>query len=360
VSALFNPITLRELTLPHRVWLAPMCQYAVEKRDGVPTDWQLVHLGARALGGFALLLTEATAVVPEGRISDHDTGLWNDDQAAAWSRIVDFVHDQGTAIGVQLAHAGRKASTYRGFPGEPTGSQPATDGGWVPDAPTDEGFPGLHEPHALTVDQIADVVAAFAAAARRADEAGFDVVEIHAAHGYLLHEFLSPLSNTRTDRYGGDLAGRARIVVEVAAAIREAWPAAKPLLLRISGTDWLAGGWDAGQSAELARLVAPYVDLIDVSSGGLLPARIPLEPGYQVPLADTVRAGGVPVGAVGLITEPRQAEDIVASGRADVVLLARAALREPSWPQRAAHELGVPRAEAGYPPNYLRGAWPES
>jgi 2,4-dienoyl-CoA reductase-like NADH-dependent reductase (Old Yellow Enzyme family) len=360
VSVLFSPITLRDLTLPHRVWLSPMCQYAVTARDGRPTDWHLVHLGARAVGGFGLILTEATAVLPEGRISPQDTGLWDDAQTQAWSRIVDFVHERGVAIGVQLAHAGRKGSTYRGFPGEPRGPAPEADGGWQPVGPSAEAFPGLLVPHQLTRSGLAATVDAFAQAARRADEAGFDVVEIHAAHGYLIHEFLSPLSNHRTDAYGGDLAGRSRLLVEIVDAVRALWPEGKPLLVRISGTDWVEGGWDVEQSTRLAALLAGHgVDLVDVSSGGNRPATIPVGPGYQVPLAERVRTAGLPVGAVGLITEPAQAEAIVAAGSADVVLLARAALREPAWPQRAAHELGVPVAEAGYQPHYLRGAWPQ-
>ena len=357
--ALFTPLTLRGLTLRNRVWLAPMCQYALTAGDGVPTDWQLVHLGARAQGGFGLILTEATAVVPEGRISPHDTGLWNDEQVRAWARVVDFVHGQGAAIGVQLAHAGRKAATYRGFPGEPGGTVPPENGGWPTVGPSAEAFPGLATPHALARSEIADVVASFGDAAARADAAGFDVVEVHAAHGYLLHQFLSPLANHRTDEYGGGFAGRTRLAVEVVDAIRSRWPEHKPLLVRLSGTDWLDGGWDVDQSTRLAALLGEHgVDLVDVSSGGVLPAEIPVGPGYQVPLAAAIRTAGLPVAAVGLITEPAQAEAIVASGQADAVLLARAALREPGWPWRAAAELGMGVRETAYPPNYLRGAWP--
>ena len=361
VAALFTPITLQGLTLRNRIWLSPMCQYAVTERDGVPTDWHLVHLGARALGGFGLILTEATAIVPEGRISPQDTGIWNDTQVAAWSRIVRFVHQQDTAIGIQLAHAGRKASTHRGFPGEATGNLAREEGGWEPVAPSALEFPGRIVPQALGRDEIAGIVAAYVAAARRAEAAGFDVVEIHAAHGYLLHEFLSPLSNRRDDEYGGDLAGRVRLLLEVVDAVRLAWPPEKPLLVRISGTDWTEGGWDVDQSAALGGLLREHgVDLVDVSSGGNVPASVPVGPGYQVPLAAAVRSSGIAVGAVGMITEPAQAEAILTDGCADVVLLARAALREPAWPQRAAAELGVAPAEAAYPPNYLRGAWPGS
>lgn len=356
---LFDPITLRGLTVRNRVWLAPMCQYSCEARDGVPTDWHLVHLGARAAGGFGLLLTEAVAVEPEGRISPEDAGLWVDTQRDAWRRVVDFVHGQGAAIGAQLAHAGRKASTYRPFAGEPSGSVPAEDGGWTTIGPTDAPFVGLAEPVAMTEGDIARVVAAFGAAARRADEAGFDTVEIHGAHGYLIHEFLSPLSNTRTDGYGGDLTGRARLLLEIVDAVREVWPEDKPVLLRLSGTDWVEGGWDAEQTATVARWATERgVDLVDVSSGGNVLADIPLGPGYQVPLASQVRAAGVTTGAVGLITEPEQAETILRDGHADVVLLARAALREPAWPQRAAAELGLGWREAPYPAQYTRGAWP--
>ena len=358
---LFDPITLRGLTVRNRIWLAPMCQYSCEAGDGVPTDWHLVHLGARAQGGFGLVLTEAVAVEPEGRISPQDAGIWSDEQGAAWRRVVDFVHSQGAAIGAQLAHAGRKASTYRPFAGEPTGSVPVADGGWRTIGPTDAPFEGLAAPVAMTEADIARVVRSFADAARRAHEAGFDTVEIHGAHGYLIHEFLSPLSNTRTDGYGGSLEGRARLLLEVVDAVRAVWPDDKPVLTRLSATDWVDGGWDAEQTATVARWITERgVDLVDISSGGNVVADIPLGPGYQVPLASQVRSdAGVVTGAVGLITEPDQAEAILRDGHADVVLLARAALREPAWPQRAAAELGVPWREAPYPPQYTRGAWPK-
>lgn len=352
---LFEPVTLRDLTVRNRVWLAPMCQYSAV--DGVPQDWHLVNLGARASGGFGLLLTEAAAVVPEGRISPEDAGLWNDEQARAWGRIVDFVHTQGAAIGVQLAHAGRKASTYR--PWAPTqGSVPAADGGWTTVGPSAVPFEGYADPEALDADGIAAVVDAFVEAARRAVSVGFDTVELHAAHGYLFHEFLSPLSNHRDDAWGGDLEGRARILLDTTDAVRATIPDGMPLLVRISGTDWIEGGWDLEQSTRLAAMLRDRgVDLVDVSSGGNAPASIPVEPGYQVPLSVGVRGAGVPTGAVGLITEPAQAEKVLANGEADVVLLGRAALREPSWPLRAAHELGVPDAEAPWPPQHTRGAW---
>ncbi|HQR28097.1 MAG TPA: NADH:flavin oxidoreductase/NADH oxidase, partial [Nocardioides sp.] len=276
MALLFTPVTLRGRTIRNRVWLSPMCQYAVDARDGVPTDWQLVHLGARAVGGFGLVLTEATAVLPEGRISVHDTGLWNDAQAEAWARIAAFVRARGAAVGVQLAHAGRKASVHRPFPGEPRGPRPVDDGGWQPVGPSTEAFPGLTVPHQLDHAEIGRTVAAFASAAGRALAAGFDVVEVHAGHGYLLHEFLSPLSNQRTDEYGGDLPGRSRLLVEVVDAIREVWPDDRPLLVRISGTDWVDGGWDVEQSTQLAGVLADHGwDLVDVSSGVNAPAQIP-------------------------------------------------------------------------------------
>ncbi len=354
MSQLFEPLTLRGLTVRNRVWLAPMCQYS--SVDGMPQEWHLVHLGARATGGFGLVLTEAAAVLPEGRISPQDAGIWNDEQADAWSRIVDFLHSQGAAAGVQLAHAGRKGSTYRPWSG--SGSVPADEGGWDAVAPSADAFEGYAEPTALTTDGIADVVEAFAAATRRAVRAGFDTVEVHAAHGYLLHQFLSPLSNHREDEYGGSFENRVRIVLETVDAVRAALPDDAPLLVRISGTDWTDGGWDLEQSTRLGGLLRERgVDLVDVSSGGNVLADIPVGPGYQVPLAAGVRESGVATGAVGLITEPEQAEKVLANGEADVVLLARAALREPAWPLRAAHELGVPLDEAPWPAQYTRGAW---
>lgn len=355
---LFDPLTLRGLTVRNRAWLSPMCQYQVDARDGVPTDWHLVHLGARAVGGFGLVIAEATAVVPEGRISPQDAGLWNDTQAEAWARIVRFGRGHGAAMGVQLAHAGRKASTERAFPGEPAGVAGPDRGGWPVVGPTGVAFPGLAEPRALTTDEVAAVPGRFAAAAARAERAGFDVVEIHAAHGYLLHQFLSPLTNTRTDAYGGSYENRTRLVKEVVVAVRAAWPERKPLLLRLSATDWCDGGWDLDDSVRLVAEVGPLgVDLADVSTGGLVAAPIPsaAQPGYQVPFAERIRRGsGVPVAAVGRITDPRQADTVIAEGRADAVLIGRAALREPSWPQRAASELGLPGT---YPAAYLRGRY---
>ncbi|CAL8977137.1 NADPH dehydrogenase [Propionicimonas sp. T2.31MG-18] len=357
MPSLFDPFTLRDLTIPNRIFLAPMCQYQCEARDGVPTDWHLVHLGARASGGFGLLIAEATGVVPEGRITPECPGLWNDTQAAAWKRVVDFCHGQGAAMGIQLAHAGRKASTYRPF-AHRSGSVPADDGGWETFGPSAVPFPGLETPTEATPGYLAHVVEAFAAAARRADAAGFDVVEVHAAHGYLLHEFLSPLSNQRTDGYGGDLAGRSRLLLEVVDAVRAAWPAGKPLFVRISASEWTDGGFGVEEATEVARLLGEHgADLVHVSSGGNVLAPIPAGPGYQVSLAAAVRSAGLPVCAVGLITDPRQAQKVLDDGSADAVALARVALREPAWPLRAAAELECDDC-ARYPDSYLRGRWP--
>ncbi|MGC3995372.1 MAG: NADH:flavin oxidoreductase/NADH oxidase [Propionicimonas sp.] len=358
MSSLFDPLTLRGLTIPNRIFLAPMCQYQCEGKDGVPTDWHLVHLGARACGGFGLLIAEATGVLPEGRITPQCTGIWDDRQRDAWARIVGFCHGQGATMGIQLAHAGRKASTYRDFDAPGSGSVPLSDGGWETFGPSAIPFPGLVTPTAADDSYLARVVDGFAAAARRADEAGFDVVEVHAAHGYLLHEFLSPLSNHRTDGYGGDLAGRSRLLVEVVDAVRAAWPEDKPLFVRLSATEWTEGGLGVEETTELAGILAGHgVDLVHVSSGGNVVAHIPAGPGYQVPLARAVRKAGLPVCAVGLITEPAQAQAILDEGSADAVALARVALREPSWPLRAAAELDCERG-ARYPASYLRGRWP--
>lgn len=358
MTSLFEPITLRGLTVRNRVWLSPMCQYAVDAQDGVPTDWHLVHLGARATGGFGLILTEASAVSAGGRVSPQDVGIWNDEQQAAWARIVGFLHAQGAATGMQLAHAGRKASTYAPWLGH--GTVPAAERGWTTDGPSASAFEGYDEPHALTLDEIHTVVEDFAAAARRADAAGFDVVELHAAHGYLMHEFLSPLANRRTDAYGGSFENRTRLTVEVVDAVRAAWPVHKPLFVRLSATDWVEGGWTAEETVELSAVLREHgVDLVDVSSGGLdARQEITVGPGYQVPFARDVRAkAGIATAAVGLITEPAQAQQILDDGDADAVLLARVALREPAWPLRAAYELGIGSKDAPYPPNYTRGAW---
>ncbi|MET0692309.1 MAG: NADH:flavin oxidoreductase/NADH oxidase [Propionibacteriaceae bacterium] len=358
--SLFDALQLRGVTFHNRIWLAPMCQYSCLERDGVPTDWHLVHLGARAAGGFGLVMTEAAAVSPEGRISPEDAGIWNDTQADAWARIAGFIKSQGSVPGMQLAHAGRKGSTYS-FWHAGDGTVPADEGGWVTVGPSTIPFEGYVAPEALSLAAIGQVVADFAAAAVRADRAGFDVVEIHAAHGYLVHEFLSPLSNARTDAYGGSLENRARLLTDIVAAVRAVWPADKALFVRFSGTDWVEGGWTVHETSTVARWVNELgADLVDLSSGGTsAAAQIPIGPGYQVPLAAQVREeSGVPTAAVGLITDPHQAAEILSSGKADAVMLARAALREPSWPQRAAHELGLSRHDTPYPPQYTRGAWP--
>jgi 2,4-dienoyl-CoA reductase-like NADH-dependent reductase (Old Yellow Enzyme family) len=327
-----------------------MCQYSAV--DGLPNDWHLVHLGQFAVGGSGLVLTEATAVTPEGRISPADTGIWTDEQAAVWERIAAFVRAQGAVAGVQLAHAGRKASTQ--VPWEGRTAVDPSDGGWQTVAPSTLGYGELPAPKELSEADVAGVVRAFSDAAHRADAAGFDVVEIHAGHGYLLHQFLSPLTNQRADRYGGDLVGRSRALTEVVDAVRAVWPDRKPLLVRLSATDWADGGWDVEQTVELARLLVGHgVDLIDVSSGGLVPEQqVVAGPGYQVPFARAVREGsGLPTAAVGLITEPHQAEQVLAEGSADAVLLARAVLRDPMWPLHAARELG---ADVAWPPQYRR------
>ena len=356
-SALFTPLTLRQVTARNRIWVAPMCQYSVDRHDGVPTDWHLVHLGGLARGGAGVVITEATAVVPEGRITPEDTGIWNDEQTEAWRPIVRFLHDQGAVAGIQLAHAGRKASTWR--PWAPrSGSVPLDEGGWPTVAPSAVAFDGYAEPTELDAGGIDAVVDAFGAATRRAIEAGFDLLEVHAAHGYLLHQFLSPLSNFREDEYGGSLENRSRLLLRVVRAVREAAGEDAPVLVRFSGTDWAHGGWTVEDTAAVADWCRDAgADLFDVSSAGLVPGvDIPVGPGYQVHLAEHVReAIESPVGAVGLITDPHQAEEIVASGRADVVLLARELLRDPHFPLRAAHELGV---QLDYwPPQYLRARW---
>jgi len=338
---LFTPFAQRGLDLRNRIVVAPMCQYSAT--DGVPHDWHLVHLGSRAVGGAAAVIAEATAVSAQGRISPGDTGLWNDTQLAAWRPITAFIRGQGAVAGVQLAHAGRKASAQR--PWEGGGPLPAGHGEWTTVAPSAIPFDqGWHTPQALGESGLRKVVDDFREAAKRALAAGFQLVEVHAAHGYLLHQFLSPLSNHRTDNYGGSFDNRTRLVREVLTAVREVWPDTLPLWLRVSATDWVEDGWSVEETVRLAREVAPLgVDLIDVSSGGLVPhVKIPVGPGYQVPFAARIRReAGIATGAVGLITESRQAADIVEKGEADLVLIARESLRDPYFPRRAAQELGA-------------------
>lgn len=341
--ALFTPLPLRSVTLPNRVGVAPMCQYSAE--DGVANDWHLVHLGARAIGGAGLVMTEATAVSPEGRISPQDLGLWQDEQIAPLARIASFLSAQGSVPAIQLAHAGRKASTKRPWDGGGV-ARPA-DGGWSPifgpsALPFDDGW---QVPVALDEAGMDRIVAAFVSAARRAAAAGFRVAELHAAHGYLLHEFLSPLANARTDAFGGSIENRTRFPLRVVEAVRAAWPADLPLFIRISATDWVEGGFVPEEAVVFAREAHRIgVDLVDCSSGGMHPrARVPVEPGYQVPFAAKIREeAGVPTAAVGLITTARQADGIIESGKADVVLLGREMLRTPEWALRASTEFGTP------------------
>ncbi|SDT33103.1 NADH:flavin oxidoreductase/NADH oxidase [Microlunatus soli] len=360
MSLLFEPYQLRSVTFPNRIWVAPMCQYSAASEGtatGVPNDWHFAHLAARATGGAGLVMTEATAVSAVGRISPQDLGIWNDQQADAFTRITSFIGSQGAVPAIQLAHAGRKASTAQPWNGGgPVGPD---DGGWQPVGPSPVPFSdGFPTPHELTVDEIAEMVAQFRTAAARALAAGFRVAEVHGAHGYLVHQFLSPVSNRRTDDYGGSFDNRIRLALEITDAVRSVWPEELPVLFRVSATDWLADGagpaWTADETVELARRLKQHgVDLIDTSSGGnVAGVSIPLEPGYQVPFASRIRdEAGIPAGAVGLITEPVQAEKIIADGEADVILLARELLRDPYWPLHAARELG---GEIRVPEQYAR------
>ena len=350
---LFEPLQLRELSLPNRIGMSPMCQYSAH--DGVAGDWHVVHYGSRALGGLGLMLIEATAVRPEGRISPGDLGLWDDAQIEPLAKIVRQTRAQGVAVAAQLAHAGRKASVGLGW--EAQRSLSREEGGWQSVAPSAIAFgEGYDAPLQLDVTGMRQVVEAFAAAARRARSAGFDAVEVHAAHGYLLHQFLSPLSNRRTDQYGGGFENRSRLLREVVAAVRAEWPQNLPVFVRLSATDWAEGGWDLDETVELCRMLKGLgVDLVDVSSGGLVPwAKIPVGPGFQTVFAERIRRqADIATAAVGLITSPAQADHIVRTGQADVVLLGRELLRNPYWPLAAAKELGhsVP-----WPDQYLRAA----
>jgi 2,4-dienoyl-CoA reductase-like NADH-dependent reductase (Old Yellow Enzyme family) len=354
MTHLFDPLAIRDIRFANRVFVSPMCEYS--STDGYANDWHFVHLGSRAVGGAGLVLTEATAVLPEGRISPQDLGIWMDEHIEALARVVRFIHEQGSVAGMQLAHAGRKGSTYA--PGAGHGTVPESNGGWknvvAPSAlPFADDYP---MPRALSIDGIQNIVSAFAAAARRACEAGFRVIEVHAAHGYLIHEFLSPLSNQRTDAYGGSFENRIRILREIVAAVRDSWPEGAPLLVRISATDWIDGGWDIQQSVELARQLKELgADLIDCSSGGnVAHAKVPVGPGYQTQFAEQIRReAGILTGAVGMITSPVQAEHVLATGQADAVIIARELLRDPYWPLRAARELGQ---ATSWPVQYLRAA----
>jgi NADH:flavin oxidoreductases, Old Yellow Enzyme family len=350
-APLFAPLTLRGITLRNRIAVSPMCQYSAA--DGIANDWHLVHLGGFAVGGAALVMTEATAVEPRGRITPQDLGLWSDEQIAPLARITKFIRDQGAQPAVQLAHAGRKASTYRPWGG--SGELRVIDGAWQTVGPSAERFADNYPfPHALSGDEITEIVHKFQTAAQRALQAGFKVLEIHAAHGYLLHQFISPLSNHRTDEYGGSLENRMRFLLEVVDAVRQVMPQDLPLLVRLSATDWTEGGVTSDETVKIAQALAQHgVDLVDVSTGGnVAHAKIPVGPDYQVPFADAVRnQGRIASGAVGLITEPAQANQIVQEEKADVIFLARELLRDPHWPLRAAHALDT---DITWPKQYER------
>ncbi|MFI2611027.1 NADH:flavin oxidoreductase/NADH oxidase [Kitasatospora sp. NPDC018619] len=364
-TSLFSPLTLRSLTVPNRIWMPAMCQYSAApdgQAAGVPTDWHFTHLAARAAGGTGLIVTEATAVSPEGRISPYDLGIWNDEQAAAFRRITGFLKSQGTVAAIQLAHAGRKASTERTWVDRGRPVRPDEEHGWTPVGPSPEAFSSAHTtPDELTADQVGAIVRQFADAARRALDAGFQVAEVHGAHGYLVHQFLSPAANHRTDGYGGSFEGRIRFALEVVDAVRSVWPEELPVFFRVSATDWLTEdpqdgreGWTSQDTVRLAKeLRAHGVDLLDVSTGGIVPdARIEAAPGFQVPFAEAVRRGtDLPVAAVGLITEPAQAQAVLTEGRADAVLIGRELLRNPSWARHAAAVLG---GEVATPVQYHR------
>ncbi|WP_285363023.1 NADH:flavin oxidoreductase/NADH oxidase [Microbacterium sp. LMC-P-041] len=354
MSILFSPLSIRSSTFRNRLWVSPMCMYSAV--EGVVQEWHHTHLAQFASGGAGLIVAEATAVVPEGRISPRDAGLWNDEQRDAWAPIVEAIHSRGAAAGIQLAHAGRKASTWWPWADE-RGSVPETDGGWTTTAPSAIAFEGFAAPVALDEAGIDAVVAGFAAATRRALDAGFDVLEVHGAHGYLLHQFLSPLSNLRDDEYGGSLENRARLLLRVVDAIREVAGDDVPVFVRISATDHAEGGFTPEEAATVSTWATEHgADLIDVSSGGLVAhQQISVFPGYQVPLAESVRQGGrIPVSAVGLITAAEQAEQVLADGAADGIFAGREWLRDPHFALRAAHELG---ADITWPPQYERAHW---
>ncbi len=350
-APLFEPLTQRGLILRNRIMVSPMCQYS--STDGFATDWHLVHLGSRAVGGAALVMTEAAAVEARGRISPQDLGIYRDEHIGMLARITAFIKEQGAVPAIQLAHAGRKASTYRPWSGK--GEVASADGGWETIAPSHERFSASYPlPKELTTQEITEVTQSFRAAAERSLKAGFQVAELHGAHGYLFHEFLSPLSNHRTDEYGGNLRNRTRFLLETVDAVREVWPDTLPLFVRISATDWTEGGLTIADSVEIARMLKAHgVDLIDVSTGGnVSTAQVPIAPGYQVPFAQQIRRdGAIPTAAVGLITTSQQANAIVANGEADVVALARELLRDPYWPLRAARELGY---DFPWLPQYVR------
>lgn len=350
---LFDPLRIRQVTLRNRIVVSPMCQYS--SADGFANDWHFVHLGSRAVGGPAIVFTEAAAVTPEARISPYDLGIWKDEHIEFLSRITRFIRDQGALPGIQIAHAGRKASTPR--PWEGPGTIPADQGGWTPIAPSAIPFDEKHvTPRAIEESEIPAIIQAFADAACRAQKAGFQVLEIHAAHGYLIHEFLSPLTNQRKDHYGGSFDNRTHLLRQIAIGVRKVWPEGNPIFVRISATDHVENGWDEAQSIELAKQLKRLdIDVIDCSSGGLVPGGFaPQRPGFQVPFASNIRRGaGIMTAAVGVISEPGIADQIVSQGNADLVLLARELLRHPYWPFQAAAELGY---RIPWPAQYLRAA----
>jgi 2,4-dienoyl-CoA reductase-like NADH-dependent reductase (Old Yellow Enzyme family) len=359
MAKLFEPLKVRELEIRNRIFIPAMCQYSCENQDGVVNEWHLVHLGARATGGAGMIIAEASGVTPEGRISPWCPGIWNYEQVAAWARVNEYIHSQGAKSAIQLAHAGRKGSTYREWSGK--GSVPIEKGGWQTISSTSEAFDGYEPPRELTTQEVHELVQDFAAAAKNAVLAGFDAVEVHAAHGYLIHQFLSPITNKRTDEFGGSLENRARLVLEIVKAIRAEVGELLPIFVRFSATDYREDGWDVEQTIQVAKWCADLgADLFDISSGGLITGvNIPSGPGYQVPLAEKVADQvSQPVGAVGQITSAQQAEDILQNDNVEIVLIGRASLRDPYWALRAAHELGV---DVDYwPKQYLRGKFPNA
>lgn len=351
MSALFSPLTIKSIELKNRIVVSPMCQYSSE--DGFATDWHLVHLGSRAVGGAALIISEAAAVSAEGRISPDDLGIWKDEHIDKLRQITHFIHSNGSVAGIQLAHAGRKASTHAPWKGH--GVVLPENGGWKTVSASALAFSERYDtPDALDHEGIQKVITDFALAAERSLKAGFKVIELHAAHGYLIHQFLSPLSNRRTDEYGGSLENRSRLLLEIIDAVQKVWPAELPLFVRISATDWAEGGWDEAQSVQLCSMLkAKSIDLIDVSSGGLAShQKITIGPGYQVPFSSKVRAEAeILTGAVGLITDAGQAEEILEKGDADLIIMAREFLRDPYFPLHAAGDLNAPMA---WPVQYER------
>ena len=358
MSLLFSPIKIRSLEIKNRLWVSPMCMYSCENQDGVVGDWHLVHLGSRAIGGAGLVMAEATGVNPEGRISPWCPGIWSDEQIPGWKKITDFIRTAGSVSALQLAHAGRKASTYRSWSG--SGTVPLSDGGWESYSATNVAFEGYSAPRMLAQEEISGLVDDFRSAARRAKEAGFDALEIHAAHGYLIHQFLSPITNNRTDNYGGSLENRARLLLEIVESVRKEIGDEMPLMVRFSATDYVPGGWDQEQTNQVAMWAREAgADLFDISSGGLVTGvKIPTGPGYQVDYSkSTSEATGTNVSAVGQITTAKQAEEILQSGQVDVIMAARQFLRDPYFGLRAAHELGD---EVSWPVQYERGKFPSA